>query len=196
MKRRTMVNMLLIAFMLSALGCAQNESVKKDEGLVPAASQPAAETRKAAPSQPMISTAVTTSAPADQARQIVPAGSSADSREKDLAQSANSASSVYFGFDSYVLTTESGNTLQADFKSLANRPAIRIEGNCDEQGSSEYNLALGERRAIVAQNYLVTLGYPAARITTVSYGKERPAVLGHDETAWAKNRRDELIIVK
>jgi peptidoglycan-associated lipoprotein len=103
---------------------------------------------------------------------------------------------VYFGFDSYVLTTESGDTLQANFNKLAAKPTIQIEGHCDEQGSSEYNLALGEKRAKAAQNYLVTLGYPAAKISTVSYGKERPAASGHDEAAWAKNRRDEVKIVK
>jgi peptidoglycan-associated lipoprotein len=87
-------------------------------------------------------------------------------------------------------------TLQATFKKLASRPSIQIEGHCDEQGSSEYNLALGEKRAKAAQSYLVTLGYPADRIATISYGKERPADQGHDEAAWAKNRRDELKIVR
>jgi peptidoglycan-associated lipoprotein len=95
-----------------------------------------------------------------------------------------------------VLTTESGNTLQANFNKLASRPSIQIEGHCDEQGSSEYNLSLGEKRAKAAQNYLVTLGYPAAQISTISFGKERPASPGHDEDSWAKNRRDELRIVR
>ncbi|HYS43726.1 MAG TPA: OmpA family protein, partial [Geobacteraceae bacterium] len=73
---------------------------------------------------------------------------------------------------------------------------IQIEGHCDERGSDEYNLALGEKRAKAALNYLVTLGVPAARLSFISYGKEKPADPGHDDAAWAKNRRDEFAIVK
>ena len=73
---------------------------------------------------------------------------------------------------------------------------VRIEGNCDERGSAEYNLALGERRAKAAQKYLVTMGVKPERLSVISYGKEKPAVQGSDESAWAKNRRDEFVIVK
>jgi len=189
MKQRTMVNMLLITFMLSALGCASNEVVKRDEGVVPSVPQKSVETRRDVPSQPVTTAPATTST----ADRIMPAGSS---DENQNTQQTATAGVVYFGFDSYALTTESGNTLQASFNRLAGKPSIRIEGHCDEQGSSEYNLALGEKRAKVAQNYLVTLGYPSAKISTVSYGKERPAAPGHDEASWAKNRRDEISIVK
>jgi peptidoglycan-associated lipoprotein len=71
---------------------------------------------------------------------------------------------------------------------------ISIEGNCDERGSDEYNLALGERRAKAAMQYLVTLGIPEKRLSVISYGKEKPAVDGHNEASWAKNRRDEFVI--
>jgi peptidoglycan-associated lipoprotein len=71
---------------------------------------------------------------------------------------------------------------------------VRIEGNCDELGSDDYNLALGEKRAKAALKYLETLGIPSDRLSTISYGKEKPADLGHDEAARAKNRRDELVI--
>jgi len=189
MNRRTMVNMLLITVMLSAMGCANNDVVKKDEGLVQSAPQKTVETKKTAPVQPAPVTAATTDA---NSTQIVPA----DNSQKTALQDTAPAGVVYFGFDSYVLSAESGNTLQANYNKLASRPTIRIEGHCDEQGSSEYNLSLGEKRAKAAQNYLVTLGYPVAKISTISYGKEHPADAGHDEAAWAKNRRDELKIVK
>lgn len=192
MKRRTIEHMLLITVMLSALGCANNEVVKKDEGLLPATSPKAVDTQKAVPAQSAVSTPATPTTTDMTNKQIAPA----DNSQKDASQPSAPAGVVYFGFDSYVLTSESGNTLQANFNKLAGKPAIQIEGHCDEQGSSEYNLALGEKRAKAAQNYLVTLGYPAAKIATISFGKERPVDPGHDEIAWAKNRRDELKIVR
>jgi peptidoglycan-associated lipoprotein len=73
---------------------------------------------------------------------------------------------------------------------------VQIQGNCDERGSDEYNLALGERRAKVAMDYLATLGVPAERLSIISYGKEKPVDPGHDEAAWAKNRRDDFAIIK
>jgi peptidoglycan-associated lipoprotein len=74
--------------------------------------------------------------------------------------------------------------------------AVRIEGNCDERGSDDYNMALGERRAKAAKDYLVNLGIASDRISTISYGEEKPADPGHDEEAWARNRRAEFVIVK
>ena len=71
----------------------------------------------------------------------------------------------------------------------------RIEGNCDERGTRDYNLALGERRANAAKNYLVSLGVDASRLTTISYGKERPVALGSDEASWAKNRRAVTVTI-
>jgi peptidoglycan-associated lipoprotein len=105
------------------------------------------------------------------------------------------AASVYFAFDSSDLMGEARSTLQSFYEELRNRPdvAVRIEGNCDERGSSEYNLALGQRRADVAKGYLARLGVPASRITTVSNGEEKPRATGRDEDAWRENRRDDLI---
>ena len=73
---------------------------------------------------------------------------------------------------------------------------IRIEGNCDPRGTNEYNMALGERRALVAKKYLVNLGIPKANLSTVSYGEERILVQGDDEAAYAQNRRDDFVIAK
>ena len=72
---------------------------------------------------------------------------------------------------------------------------IQIEGHCDERGTAEYNLALGERRSNSAKKYLISLGVPEGRISTISYGKEKPLDPGHNEEAWAKNRRDHFIIL-
>jgi peptidoglycan-associated lipoprotein len=191
MKRSTILHMLLLTVMLSALGCANNDVVKKDEGLVPATPQKSADTNKVTASPTLAATSAPTPTINPATSQIVPADP-----QKLTTQHIAPSGVVYFGFDSYELTTESGNILQANFNKLASRPSIQIEGHCDEQGSSEYNLSLGEKRAKAAQNYMVTLGYPAAKISTISYGKERPAAPGHDEVAWAQNRRDELKIVQ
>ena len=98
---------------------------------------------------------------------------------------------VFFGYDRYDLTPEAQATLQKQAAWLKAYPqaTVVVEGHCDERGTREYNLALGERRAASVANYLVALGIDANRIQTISYGKERPAVDGHDETAWSQNRR-------
>lgn len=98
---------------------------------------------------------------------------------------------VLFGYDSYELASEARLTLEHQAAWLAQYPSISIvvEGHADERGTREYNLALGERRANAVKNYLVALGVAPSRVTTVSYGKERPAVPGSNEAAWAQNRR-------
>ena len=103
---------------------------------------------------------------------------------------------IYFAFDSAVLAEDSQATLRKKNDYLSANPdyKVLIEGHCDERGSVAYNLALGQRRADSAMKYLVMLGTGGDRISTVSYGKERPADPGHDEEAWAKNRRDEFIL--
>lgn len=103
---------------------------------------------------------------------------------------------VFFAFDSFELTPESRDVLNAKADALKkyNLFNIVIEGHCDERGTSEYNLALGERRAKASQQFLNQLGIPDSRMTIVSYGKERPLDPGHNEAAWSKNRRDEFKI--
>ena len=94
------------------------------------------------------------------------------------------------------LSAEARAALDANAAVLKKYPSwtVTIEGHCDERGTAEYNLALGERRAVAAQSYLVALGIPASRIKTVSYGKEFPFDPGHDEAAYAKNRRAQFVI--
>ena len=101
---------------------------------------------------------------------------------------------IYFDFDKSDLRPDAREGLQANASYLKSNSNVQvtIEGNCDERGSNEYNLALGKRRAEAAYKYLVDLGVESSRMTTVSYGEEKPAVEGHNELAWAKNRRDEF----
>jgi len=105
-------------------------------------------------------------------------------------------SPVYFGFDSTVVPQGELGKIDAVADHLKSKPerVVVVEGNCDERGSSEYNMSLGENRAIIIRNYLVQNGISADRIQTRSYGAEKPAVDGHDESAWAKNRRGEFAI--
>jgi peptidoglycan-associated lipoprotein len=103
---------------------------------------------------------------------------------------------VFFEYDSSDLTPEAQRTLDENAATLKKYPtwAVTIEGHCDERGTAEYNLALGERRSVTARAYLVSLGLPADRLRTVSYGKEFPFDPGHDETAFSKNRRAHFVI--
>jgi len=103
--------------------------------------------------------------------------------------------SIYFEFDSAVLSPDARSALQSFFDGAQKRPdtRVRVEGNCDERGTREYNLALGQRRADAARRYLVQLGLDASRISTVSYGNERPRAMGHDPESWRENRRDDLV---
>jgi len=107
------------------------------------------------------------------------------------------AESIYFDFDKSFIKLEYRAVLQAKAEFLKDNPNIhiRIEGNCDERGTNEYNLALGERRANSAAKFLVSLGISPDRIETISYGEERPLTLGHGEGAWAQNRRDDFTVI-
>ncbi|MBI3449378.1 MAG: peptidoglycan-associated lipoprotein Pal [Acidobacteria bacterium] len=103
---------------------------------------------------------------------------------------------VYFDLDKYDLRDDARAALAASAEWLKANGKWRllIEGNCDERATNEYNMALGERRANAAKQYLLSAGIDAGRIRTISYGEERPADPGHDESAWSKNRRDDFVI--
>ena len=103
---------------------------------------------------------------------------------------------IFFGTDEYGIDDEDRRTLDAQAAWLARNAGVRvtIEGHADERGTREYNLALGDRRANSARDYLQSRGVAAARMQTISWGKERPAVEGHDETAWAQNRRAVTVV--
>jgi peptidoglycan-associated lipoprotein len=192
MKKR--MSALLAALSMAALisaGCASNEVVKTEE--------PAAATVKVEPPKPLqqpydknevpVVPAQKPDAPVD----IKPA----DAQPVKAAADVSVFETVYFDFDKSDLRQDARNTLSRNAEILLKSKKtekIKIEGHCDERGSAEYNLALGERRANSAMQYLITLGVQPERLSVISYGKEKPAVQGHDEDAWAKNRRAEFVI--
>lgn len=187
------VFVIVIAVSITA-GCAKQEVVKKDEGIAPMPSAMPAESNKQSE---------TASTKTDEAQalpkateKMSPASQTSKSSSSELMQSA--LEKIYFDFDSSDITASSRDTLSKNASEIMKEQQvkIRIEGNCDERGSAEYNLALGERRAKAARQYLVNLGVKPERLSTISYGKEKPAVQGNNEAAWAKNRRDEFVIVK
>ncbi|MFO1128335.1 MAG: peptidoglycan-associated lipoprotein Pal [Rhodospirillales bacterium] len=108
----------------------------------------------------------------------------------------NVGDTVYFGFDSFAIEGESQQTLDHQAAILLKNQGVSvvIEGHCDDRGTREYNLALGERRATAVKDYLVAYGVDPGRIRVVSYGKERPVALGATEAAWAKNRRATTVV--
>ncbi len=105
---------------------------------------------------------------------------------------------VFFGYDRYDLSREARATLdrQVEWMRRYSGATVTIEGHADERGTRDYNLALGERRANAVRNYLTAMGVSASRVGTVSYGKERPAVMGSNEAAWAQNRRSVMVVNK
>lgn len=134
----------------------------------------------------------TTSAP----ETPTPTGPTVGSQEH-FVNAVNGQNVIYFDTDRYNIDSGDMAALQTQAQYLMQYTSLvaTIEGHCDERGTREYNLALGERRANAAKNYLVSLGVPASRLRTVSYGKERPVALGSNESAWAQNRRAVTVIV-
>jgi peptidoglycan-associated lipoprotein len=114
-----------------------------------------------------------------------------------LAQQRGYIQDAFFAFDESTLTPDAQTALTNSANWLKKNPQynLLVEGHCDERGTEQYNLALGDRRANTAKEYLATLGIDTSRIRTVSYGEERPFDPGHDEAAWAKNRRDHLVLI-
>jgi len=146
-------------------------------------SAPKTEQKAGAASQPPAQAPAATTAPS-----VVP-GSQADFV-------ANVGDRIFFDFDKSELKPEARATLAKWVAFLKKYPAdkLTIEGHCDERGTVEYNLGLGDRRATAAKNFLVAQGVDAGRLKTISYGKSRPAVVGHDEAAWSQNRRDVGVV--
>lgn len=165
------VTVSLLASSLTLAGCA---STPKD--LPP-------------PPQPSTSTSGPTGASA-------PAGPVPGSQADFLASVVSDT--ILFDTDRYNVDVEDQATLQSQAQWLGRYPgkSVTIEGHCDERGTRDYNIALGERRANAAKNYMISLGIDASRITTVSYGKERPIALGSDEDSWARNRRAVTVTVQ
>jgi peptidoglycan-associated lipoprotein len=145
-----------------------------------------------------IKPAVEQPAPKEEPKQEAPAPPPVKQEEVKKAEPVEiKLDPIYFDFDKYFLRSDAKDALNRNAQSLKDNAQvkIRIEGNCDERGTVEYNLALGEKRAKAAMDYLVNSGVDQSRITIISYGKERPLFPGHNEDAWSKNRRDDFVIV-
>ena len=144
------------------------------------------------------STASASSSSASSASSTAAAASDADNSalEAARAEMVSIGDTVLFGYDSSQLSADAMATLDAQAALLNAKPSFRVkvEGHADERGTREYNLALGERRASAARDYLVAKGVDGSRIRIVSYGKERPAAVGSNEEAWAKNRRSVTVL--
>lgn len=181
MKKNAILRLLVMTAMaaLLAAGCAKKPA---PEAAAPAAPVTEAPVVSAMPAQP---TGVQEQAVSD-----IPAA-------PELATVAG-LQRIYFAFDQHTLSDQARTTLAGNAAWLKANPGqkVVIEGHCDERGSDEYNLALGERRALAAQSYLVSLGVDAGRLSTISYGEERPLVAGKGEEAWSQNRRAEFKVVK
>jgi peptidoglycan-associated lipoprotein len=175
MKKITVILSLLAIVGFTVAGCANKETVKPEEK--PQATQAAPQ-----PSQP---------APAVAAQAQQPAEKTIEEIQKELLM-------IHFDFNKYNIRPDAKTVLEGDAKVLNENPNVKVQvaGYCDDRGSVEYNLALGEKRAQSAKDYLVTLGVAADRLSTISYGKSDPIDPQNNEKAWAMNRRAELHIVK
>lgn len=201
---------------LALLGCPKRPEVAQTG---PAAVGPAAATAPTAPSaKPTPKTAEvpvarpappaeTTVKPAPKTAEVpvtrpVPPGETGVKPAPAVTPTATASETalqdIFFNFDDSTILADQRKVLDQDFTWLKAHPEVKVtaEGNCDERGTEEYNLALGERRAEAAKNYLVAEGIAADRINTISYGKDRPFVLGHDENTWRLNRRDHFAMAK
>jgi len=196
MKRRfALIAVLLLSVGLLA-GCPKRpEVMQAGPGAVgPQASAPAAPlgAAPAPPAElPVTRPAPPAETPVRPAAPIAPAVPGAQP-----APAAVPLQDIFFDFDKSNIRDDQKAALNQDVSWLKGNPTakVTIEGHADERGTNEYNLALGERRAKATRDYLVAVGIEAARITTVSYGEERPFVLGHDESAWKWNRRAHFVI--
>ncbi len=153
--------------------------------------------RKAAEAPPQVAVAPPAPAAAPEPEAPAPEPSTPDSVAPASPQEAMAEfQPAFFDFDSYRLDAGARDALDADARMLRTEPdvSVLVEGHCDERGTVEYNQALGERRAEAARDYLVATGIEASRIEIVSYGKDRPFANGHDEEAWARNRRAHVVV--
>jgi len=173
--------MILFVLTLLAVGCAKKPVAEEQ----PMTEQPAMSEMKT--EQPM----AVKEEPVDEA---AAARAAAEAAEAAARKAASGLTRIHFDFDQYILTSEAKDTLARNAELLKSAPSVKvqIEGHCDERGSDEYNLALGEKRALATKNYLVSLGVDAGRMTIISYGEEMPLDPAHTEMAWAKNRRADF----
>lgn len=185
-----MKKLLLIMMVLGLIvsGCAQKKVVAPEAEQPEAMRQGVMEEKKIAE----------TTKPAEKIKEE----QMAKVESKDIVSKAEEVSGmfqdIHFDFDKYDIREDAKPILKAlaDYLVKNNNHKVLIEGHCDERGTNEYNLALGDKRARAAKDYLISLGVPSARIDTISYGEEKPLCTEHNEDCWAKNRRAHFIIIK
>ena len=185
---RSIATLVALATILTAAACGKKTPPVARPMPPP---PPPAETAPPSPPAPPEPAREPVSVPPDPVRDDAISSASLDELNKN-----SPLKPVYFELDSSDLSAANQRTLDEDAALIKRYSSwtVTIEGHCDERGSAEYNLALGERRAMTARTYLVSLGIAATRLRTVSYGKEFPFDPGHDEAAFAKNRRAHFVI--
>jgi peptidoglycan-associated lipoprotein len=209
MVRKSLSIILILCFGLILIGCPK-KTVVKEEPSVKRAEELAAEKEKAAKFEAERAAKEKEAREKELAR--IREEEAKKAREKEFEKSlvakkepgiegevleSKLLKDIHFDFDKYDIRPGDAEILKGNGALLMKHPKVKIqiEGHCDERGTIEYNLALGERRANSAKKYLISLGLSADRISTISYGKEKPLDPGHNEDAWGKNRRDHFIIL-
>jgi len=178
-KQMTYFLVLFIAGLLTLWGCPKKTEVT---------TAPEVQQETAAPSEAQ-------KAPVQQAASTTKPELKAEER---AVVTAGGLKPIYFDFDKSFIRKDAESVMQANAEWLKTNPTakVRIEGNCDERGTIEYNQALGQRRSTSAKKYLTDMGVSASRISLISYGKEKPICTEHNETCWQKNRRDDFVVQK
>lgn len=187
MKRYGLIVVLFSFVGLLAWGCAGRVSQKEAPPPAPAVSQEAPQRQGPTPEEL-------------RARELARLRQQELERQRRIEAMAQALEQkdIHFDFDKYDLKPEARATLRELANFLLEHPdyRVRIEGNCDERGTEEYNLALGEKRAYAARDYLVSLGVSPDRIDTISYGESRPVCTEHNESCWWRNRRDHFVLIR
>lgn len=186
------IGALFLALSIASYGCSK-KAVKEEEGMGTAAKK-----EEAKKTEPAIERPVQKEEPMVEAKAEKTAKPEAKDELSALVEKEGKLFPVYFDFDKFFIRDDMKPVLEKDAEWLKKNPAIKIkiEGHCDERGSDEYNLALGDRRANSAKKYLANLGIDSNRISIISYGEEKPACKEANESCWSKNRRAEFVIVK
>ena len=187
-----LIVVIAVGFVFSAGGCAKKKMAAEEE------MKPAAEKTAPKPGEPGYEKIYEESMAAKE--ESLDSQAAMEKKETKVLEGRTSAPllPVYFDFDKSNIREDQRGRIEKNAAYLKenNTLKVRIEGNCDERGTNEYNMALGERRALSAKKYLVNLGINEARMHTISYGEEKPLLHGHDEYSWAQNRRDDFDIMK
>jgi peptidoglycan-associated lipoprotein len=189
MKLKNLLNLMVLgtALTITAVGCKT-----RPQGLTPLPGE-----RNRLGEQPMVEPGPAVNpSPVTTSTTGIPLGPGHEGWVPDSSMPLK-AQTVYFDFDKSSIKSSEQSKLQevADYMKSHPDVAVRVEGNCDERGTEEYNRSLGERRALAAREYLVRLGIDAGKIDTISYGNDKPAESGHSESAWSKNRRDDFDVL-